>query len=44
MDKSKLNLLFNMLSSRPNSVDVTVSGFKSGFNLTLGEPKVVSPR
>jgi hypothetical protein len=33
-----------MPSSKPNSDEVTVSGFKPEFNLTVGDNKVVSPR
>ena len=44
MDKSKFNLLSNTANSNPNSVEVTFSGFKSGFNLTDGADNVVRPR
>ena len=34
----------SILNSRPNSVEFTVSGFKSELSLVLGDPTVVRPR
>ena len=33
-----------MLSSKPNSDEVTVSGFKPGFSFTVGDSNVVKPK
>ena len=44
IERSKFNLLLNIDSSKPNSVDSIFSGLRSGFNLVLGAPKVVSPK